>query len=328
VEEVQMSGNEPAEGSVRARRLDLRLANRIERLSDNTFAYLMLTPAFVLLGSMAVWPLFETFKVSLFANSSTAYVGAFVAVENYVEILTGQRDFMLTRPFFDLSKPFTSALPVTIIITVVSVLVASVVGVAQAVVLDKEFLGRDIARVLIILPWTFPVVIYGMVFFLFFQPGFGYGVDLFEIVGLSGAPLADSVESTLVLTIAYAWRGAPFIALLVLAGIQSIDGSLYDVAAVMGASKWQQFRRITFPLALPSLLVGALFTTIAGMKMFGLVVTVTGSCGSVTTISCLVYLSFTQQRYGSAAALGFITAVIIGVMTIVYVVKLRDNTEL
>lgn len=288
----------------------------------------MLSPGFVLVVSMAVWPLLDTFRVSLFADSTVQYVGNMIFLDNYIEIITGQRDYILTRPFFDISKPFTSALPVTLIITVVSVVIASIVGVGQAIILDKDFFGRDFVRVMVILPWTFPVIIYGMVFYLFFQPGFGAGVELFKMLGLSGAPLADTAESTLVLTIAYAWRGAPFIALLVLAGMQSIDRSLYDVASVMGASKWQKFRKITFPLSLPSLLVGALFTTIAGMKMFGLVITVTGGCGAVTTISCLVYLNFTAQRYGTAAALGFITAAIIGVMAMVYVVKLRDNSGL
>jgi multiple sugar transport system permease protein len=299
--------------------------NWIERLDEQQFAYVMLAPAFTLVGLIAVWPLVETFRVSLFADSSVQYVGGFAGVDNYVQILTGAKDYIFTRPFFDLSKPFRSALPVTVIIALVSVLFASLIGIGQAVILDREFRQRDLVRAIIILPWTLPVVVYGMVVFLFFQPGFGLGADLLGALGGSGAPLANAVESSVVIIIAYTWRGAPFIALLVLAGLQSIDRTLYDVARISGATRWQQFTTITFPLIRPSLLVAALFTTIAGLKIFGIVVTAIGGCNTVVVLSCIVFNNWVSQRFGTAAALAFLTALIIGVISMFYLVRLRED---
>ncbi|NUB93432.1 sugar ABC transporter permease [Haloterrigena sp. SYSU A121-1] len=306
-------------------RLDLAVLDRIERLSDTQFVYVMLLPVFALLGTMAIWPLLYTANISLHADNivATNPVGEFVGLGNYVDILTGQAN--LQRPFFSLETPFTSAVPVTLLFTVGAVTVETVFGLAMALILNKDFRGRRWARVAMILPWAVPIVIQGMIFYLMFQPSIGFAVGPLNELGLiSTTPLATSRDGLLIAILADVWKQSAFMALLILAGLQSIDRSLYDVADVAGASKLQQFRTITLPLVLPALLVALLFRTIGALKVYGLVEATSG-CNTVPTLSCLVIGLWNGNRYGSAAAVAFIIAAVIGVLLLGYLAQLRRH---
>jgi multiple sugar transport system permease protein len=301
----------------------------VENLDDSRFAYLLLAPAFLLLAVIVFWPLLRTFVISLQADSlsgATAY-GEFVGLDNYIALLTGQLDGVaLPSPFFNLSQPFQSALIVTVIFTVVSVVFETLLGFGQALVLDQDFRGRRWVRVAIIIPWAIPIVIQGMIFYLIFQPGIGFGVDVVQAIGFSGTPLTDSAEALAIITLADVWKTTAFMALLILAGLQSVDRSLYDVAKVSGASKWQQFRMITLPIVLPTVLVAMLFRTLGAARIYGLI-EATAGCTTVPSLSCLVVTTFSTRRYGTATAVAFVTAALIGIAAIFYVVLFARSEE-
>lgn len=298
-----------------------RLVTWVENLDDEKFAYLLLAPAFTVLTAMAIWPLLGTFEMSLRADNlySASGMGEIVGFENYVEILTGERDPVLPQPFIDFSNPFKSMLLATLIFTLVSVFFEGIIGYGQAMVLDKDFRGRRWARVAIIIPWAVPVAIQGMIFYLLFVPGIGIATDFLQNIGVfSSTPLVSSTESMAVVIIADTWKTAPFIALIVLAGLQSVDRTLYDVAEVAGASPWQRFKMITFPIVLPAFLVALLFRTLSAMKVFGLIETIS-SCTTVPSLSCMVVSAFRSNRYGTSAAIAFIMATIIGIVVLGYI---------
>lgn len=307
----------------------------IENLSETQFAYLLLVPTFLILGLIAFWPLVRTLDMSLHADAiiGQADIGDYVGLNNFVELITGERDPLLVRPllpdvtvngafpFVHFKGLFVSALSVTLIFSVVSVAFETVIGFGQALVLDQDFRGRRWVRVAIIIPWAVPIVIQGMIFYLIFQPGIGFGVDLVQQIpffSFSQTPLANSVDSLLIIIVADVWKTSAFMALLILAGLQSIDRSLYNVARVSGASKWQQFKYITLPLVFPTVMVAMLFRTIAAMRIFGVIETISG-CSVVPSLSCLVVTTFSNRMYGTAAAVAFLTAAIIGVLVIVYI---------
>ena len=298
----------------------------VEGLSDQQFAYLLLTPGLLVFGVVAFWPLFRTLQMSLHADVlyGSERIGAFVGLQNYVDLLLGNRNAALPRPFFDLSQPFTSAVTVTVIFTLVSVTFETLLGFAQALILNQEFRGRRWARVATILPWAVPIVIQGMIFYLLFQPTVGFLVEPLHQLGLfSATPQANSLDSLIIVIVADVWKTSAFMALIILAGLQSIDRSLYDVADVAGASTFDRFRTITLPLVLPSVLVAMLFRTIGAMRVYGLIETVS-SCSTVPSLSCLVVQSFSASRYASAATVAFVTAGIIAVVVSVYIVKFAD----
>jgi multiple sugar transport system permease protein len=301
----------------------------VERLTETQFAYLLLTPVFLLLGAIAFWPLASTFEMSLRADSlvGAANIGEFVGLDNYVDLLTGARDAVIGVPFFDLSRPFSSALLVTIIFAAVSVLLETILGFAAALALDKEFTGRRWVRVALILPWSVPIVIQGMVFFLMFAPGVGFATPPLADLGvIDSTPLNDSLDSLMIVIVADVWKTTAFMMLLILAGLQSIDRDLYNVGKVAGATRWQQFKLITFPLVLPAILVAMLFRTINAMRVFGLIESVSG-CGTVPSLSCMVVSTFGSRRYGTSAAIAFITAAIIGAVVLVYIVRFARSRQ-
>jgi multiple sugar transport system permease protein len=295
------------------------IEDRTERLGEEQFAYLIIAPPFVILALIAFWPLLRTFQLSLHADNliGSDPVAELVVFKNYVDLLLGKRTALLPRPFVDFQQPFKSALIVTIVFAVISVLAETLLGLVQALLLDKSFRARGLFRLIYLLPWTVPIVIHGMIWYLMFQSSFGFGADLMASIGFP-QPLSNSTSAFVIVTIGDIWKTTPFMALLILAGLQSIDRELYQVAKISGASRWQQFVTITLPLALPAILVAMLFRTLQAMRIFGAIETIAG-CGTVPSLSCLVVLTFNSGRYGTSAAIAFITAGIIGVMALVYI---------
>ncbi|ELZ01367.1 carbohydrate ABC transporter permease [Natrialba asiatica] len=313
--------------------------NWMENLSEAAYAYLLLLPAFALLTLIAFYPLIRTFIMSLRRDETrgAAPLGDFVGIDNYVDILTGNArlarqfvDISLSSsfPFVELGVPFLQqALFVTLGFAILSVFFETVIGFGQAYVLDQDFRGRRWVRVAIILPWAVPIVIQGMIFYLLFQPGVGFGSDLMQWLGIFGPnPLADSRDAFIIILVADIWKSAAFMALLILAGLQSVDRSLYDVARVAGASPWQRFKMITLPLVLPALLVAMLFRTMDAMRVYGLIESTAG-CASVPSLTCLVVEAmFGGTRiFATAAAVAFATALVIGLIISVYVFFFRDT---
>ncbi len=305
----------------------------MENLTETQFAYFLLTPALLLLGVVAFWPLLSTFRLSLFADAITggATVGNFVAFENYVAVLTGERNALMPAPFVpETLTPgalFTSALTVTLIFTVVSVLFETLIGFGQALVLNQDFTGRRWVRVAIIIPWAIPIVVQGMIFYLFFAPDVGLfvGDSPLSLQGLgilSSSPLQNAQDSTLIVIVADIWKTTAFMALLILAGLQSVNRDLYDVAKVAGASPWQRFKMITFPIVFPTVLVAMLFRTIQAMRVYGIIEATNVGCNTLPSLSCLVVTSFFggTRLVGTAATVAFLTAAIIGVVVSVYIV--------
>ena len=310
-------------------RLLMRPLNWLETKSEEVFAYVLLAPAFVLLAIVAFFPLVRTFQFSLLSDqvSDPSPLGGFAGAENYLDLLTGTA--LLSQQFLDptFETPILQqALFVTLLFAVLSVLFETLVGFGQALVIDQEFYGRRWVRVAIIIPYAIPIVIQAMIFFLIFNPTIGFGTEFMQWLGVFGDnPLANSSDSFIIVLVADIWKTSAFMALLILAGLQSVDRGLYDVARVSGASKWQQFKHITLPLVAPALLVAMLFRTMDAMRIYGLV-DATAGCQTVPSMSCLVITAlFGRRRWATASAVAFLTAVVIGVLVAVYLVALRNR---
>ncbi|SFS89695.1 carbohydrate ABC transporter membrane protein 1, CUT1 family [Halostagnicola kamekurae] len=304
----------------------------MENLGETGFAYFLLTPVFLVLGAVALYPLLRTFELSLYANVLSD--AEFVGLENYAALLSGEASAELpgtttflpenvrtsaTFPFVHVEGLLRSALVVTLLFTVVSVLFETIIGFGQALVLDQDFRGRRWVRAAIIIPWAIPIVIQGMIFFLMFDPTAGFLTEYLGPLGIVAQQntLNDPTSSLLIITVADIWKTTAFMALLILAGLQSIDRNLYEVARVAGASRWQQFKLITLPLVLPALGIAVLFRTINAMRVYGLIDSVSG-CSTVPSLSCMVVMTFNTNR-GLAAAIAFVTAAVIGLVVTVVI---------
>ena len=304
----------------------VRAMRWMENLSDTAYAYLLLIPVFILLGLIALYPLLRTFELSLYEVSTDFSETTFVGIGNYVELFTGAKDVFLPGGTtflpsgLGLEALIASALVVTIIFSVVSVAFETIIGLGQALILDQDFYGRRWIRAAIIIPWAVPIVIQGMLFFLMFNSNVGFLTPFLADLGILAPTntLNDPTSSLFILIVADIWKTSAFMALLILAGLQSIDRGLYNVAKVAGATKWQQFKLITFPLILPTIGIAVLFRSVQAMRIYGLIDTVS-KCSVVPSLSCMVVATF-NTREGTSAAIAFVTAAIIAAVVGVIIV--------
>ena len=306
-----------------------RPLNWLETQTEAVFAYVLLAPAFLLLAVIAFIPLVQTFRFSLLADETAAAnpFGEFVGFGNYAALLSGEA--LVPQQFLDptFETPLLQqALFVTLAFAILSVLFETLIGFGQALVIDQDFYGRRWVRVAIIIPYAIPNVIQAMIFFLMFNPTVGFATEFMQSIGAFGQnPLATPRDSFIIVLVADIWKTAAFMALLILAGLQSVDRGLYDVAKVSGASPWQRFKYITLPLVAPALLVAMLFRTMDAMRIYGLI-DATAGCQTVPSMSCLVITALQEtRRWATASSVAFLTAIVIALVVLVYLFGLRDT---
>ena len=209
--------------------------------------------------------------------------------------------------------------------TVISVFVELVLGLAIALLINKAFVGRGLIRASILIPWAIPTAVSALMWKFLYDGQNGVVAKLFENFGL-----VDKMEKLLVtdtgamfsVIFSDVWKTTPYMALLLLAGLQTIPDSLYEAAAIDGASRWKQFIKITLPLIKSSLLVALLFRTLDAFRVFDLVYVLTGGgpANSTETISLLAYkVMFSQTNFGDGSALSVIVFICVAIISLIYI---------
>lgn len=277
-------------------------------------AWLLLLPTTVVVLLVAGWPLLATLRYSFFDVSSLDLSRQrFVGFDNYVRLFQDPN--------------WLTSVKNTVIFTVSSVSLELLLGLAIALILNSAFRARGIVRAAILIPWAIPTVVSSQMWRWMYNDVFGVINDVLLRTGLIAAPISliGSPETALASIIAVdVWKTTPFMALLLLAGLQTIPGSLYEAAKVDGASTMQQFWRITLPLLVPAILVALIFRTLDALKVFDVIYVMKGS--DLSTITMAVY---NNQQLREFFSLGFGSAVsvtiflIIGVFTVIYITSLR-----
>jgi trehalose/maltose transport system permease protein len=218
-------------------------------------AYWMILPATLIILLMAAWPIVYAGWLSLLRVLPG--VREFIGFDNYLTMLT--------------DSSFWVALFNTAVFTGVSVFFEFILGLLIALALNRGFRGQGIARAIAIVPWAFPTVVSGAMWRLFYQDQVGIFAYFAESLGLIDGPILASNVATLVgAIVSDVWKTTPFVALLLLAGLQVIPTDVYEAARVDGASKWKQFTRITLPLLKPAILVALLFRTLDAWRVYDL----------------------------------------------------------
>lgn len=220
---------------------------------------------------------------------------------------------------------FLSALRNTALFTGLSVLLEVTLGTALALLLDRPFRGRGAMRAVVLVPWALPTSVMALAWAWIFHDTFGMANDLLLRLGLLGEPvawLAQPATAMGALVVADAWKTTPFVALILLAGLQGIPREVLEAARVDGAGPWQRFRRITLPLLLPSLVVATLFRSIQAWGAFDLVYVMTGGGpgGSTETLSLYAFQSWFRYLdfgYGAAVAVqGMLVALLLAAVVV------------
>ncbi len=224
-----------------------------------------------------------------------------------------------------------NALANTTVFTVISVFLELVLGLWIAVLINKQFRGRGIVRASVLVPWALPTVIAALMWKFLFDGQNGVMAKIFTEIGLipnMGVLLTTKFWSMFAVIFADVWKTTPFMALLLLAGLQTIPQSLYEAAEVDGASKAQQFFKITLPMLKSTILVALLFRTLDAFRVFDLVYVLTGGgpANSTETISIFAYKTmFAQLNFGAGSALSVVVFICVALISLVFVKLLGSD---
>jgi len=292
-------------------------------LSDGQgrLAWMLLAPTLLVIVVVAGIPVLMSIRESFFTTNSgvdpkTGLIAAgetFSGLKNFTAIFNGQD---MVAGSFGQQGRFINAFLNTTFITIVCVIFETVLGVAMALIMAKAFRGRGIVRAGILVPWAIPTIVSALMWKLIFDEA---GV-MNRILGRQILWLADQGSSFWAIVIADVWKTAPFIALLTLAGLQTIPAECYEAAKVDGASTWQTFVRITLPMVKPTLVVAVLFRTLDTLRMFDLPYGMIGPGKyRVETLSIFAYQEATANRYGPAAAYSIILFVYVLLVAFLFV---------
>ncbi len=213
----------------------------------------------------------------------------------------------------------------TTLFTVVSVSLELVFGLGIALLINRSFRGRGLIRATVLVPWAIPTAVAAMMWRFLYDGQSGVIAHYFEqlnIIPDASWLLSTSAGGMVSIILADVWKTTPYMALLLLAGLQTIPTSLYEAANVDGANKWQQFWRITLPLLKPAILVALLFRTLDAFRVFDLIYVLTGGGPANATESISVYAYktlFAQQNFGEGSTLSVIVFICVAIISFIYV---------
>jgi multiple sugar transport system permease protein len=281
----------------------------------------MAAPAIVAILLVAVIPLAQTigdslFKISLkFEDAPRPFVG----VDNYVSVLGDESWF--------------NSLQVTGLVAGTSVASELVLGMIIALLINRSFRGRGIVRASVLVPWALTTVVSAKMWAWIYDGRYGIVNDLLMNLHAIDQPIIFLVRPEVTIwamIAAEVWKTTPFMALLLLAGLQLIPSELYEAAALDGASRWQAYWRVTLPLLKPTILVALLFRTIDAVRMFDLprVLTNGGPGKSTETVVLYTYNTFfTSLNFGYGSTLAVMIFFIVVFVSFIYIKVLGAPTQ-
>ena len=275
-------------------RESLAAATGLSHWVDRHVSWFFVLPSVFFLAAVAAFPVVYTIGLSLFNWSGAAAPPAWIGLRNYADVFTGD-------------PGFRNALFVTAYFTGVSVLVEVAFGVGLAQLLNREFIGKGVARTLLILPVAGTPVALALVWRHMYNPSNGIFTWFAEILHLPPQRwLADATTVVPSLILFDVWQWTPLIMLITLAGLVSLPSDIYEAAQIDGASPWQSFWQITLPLVRPSIVAAAMLRFMDSVKTFDQIyVTTQGGPGIASqTLNLYVFdQAFQYLHFGYASAL-------------------------
>ncbi len=294
-------------------------------------AWLFVLPAVLVVALVALYPLAQTVWLS-FTDArfgSTREIGV-VGLRNYQRTLADPQ--------------FVASFWRTVGFTAASVALTVVFGMAVALVIHTRFRGRGLVRAAILIPWAIPSVVSSRLWQWMYHDVYGVLNDMLVVrlpalvgaipvfgVGLASlfpsAKIAFIADPTTVMPALVAidvWKATPFVALLLLAGLQLIPGDIYEAARVDGAEGWQRFWNLTLPLVRPALLVALVFRTLDAFRVFDIIFVTTGASPQTMTIGVYAQQRIVAlQRLGAGSAASVIIVLCVGILVAAYVRLIR-----
>ena len=284
--------------------------------TESRDAWIMMAPALVCLSVVAVYPILRTFWLSLHEMVLTDPLSGypFIGLKNYMNILQDER--ALTAILFTLK------------FTVVTVFFELLLGFTSALIMNQGFRAKGLVRAAILIPWAIPTSVSAMMWKFLYNDQYGLFNDVLYRLGIIDsykAWLSTSEGSFMALVITDVWKTAPYMALLILAGLQMVPDELFEAAKIDGANVFQRFRYVTLPTVKTTVLVALLFRTLDAFRVFDLISVMTGGANGTESISVYAYnnlMKFLDFGYGSSLAV--LIFVVVFIISLIYM-KLMGN---
>jgi len=296
------------------RRRKSRLQRRQARLG-----WLLLLPALAVVAFVAIYPLGKTIYQSFTNQEFLAGIEPtkWVGLQNYRDLW---HDTIFRQSVWE-----------TVKFTLITVSFEFVLGMIIALVVNSNFKGRGAMRAAMLVPWAIPTVVAAQMWKWMFDDVFGVindaGVRL-HILHHSVAWISQPSTALAAVSAVDIWKTTPFVALLLLAGLQVIPRDLYEAADVDGASKWQQFWRITLPLLRPAILVTLIFRTLDALRVFDVFYVFYGNRPDTQTMAIYAQSTIVSDGHvGYGSAISVAIFLIIGIFVVIYVTFMRVTEE-
>lgn len=269
--------------------------------------YIFLFPNMLIFGMFTVWPALNGFNMSMYASSNGRTFKP-VGLGNYTTILTDAQFWSVARN--------------TVVYAIAFVLLSTVLGIGLAVLIEAQKRFKVFFRSAFFIPVLISPVVVGLVWGWMLERKSGAVNTWLSWLGVGEIPwLVDSTWAMVAIVAVGIWMQVGFYMLILLAGLQSIDPTLYEAARMDGASAWTQFRSITLPMLQPSIVVVVVLATIHGFQSFDFIYTLTGGgpVGATMLIVQYIYENGFQSpiRYGIASAGGVLLFLVVFVITII-----------
>jgi trehalose/maltose transport system permease protein len=277
-------------------------------------AWLLLSPTIAVIILIAAYPLGRTFYDSFTDASFGAAATHFIGWTNYYNLLHDTAWWDAVRQTFKF--------------TVLTVILEFVLGMIIALVVNSNFKGRGAMRAAMLVPWAVITVVNAQMWKLMYNDTYGLFNDLAMKLHITSSPTSFIVDHPLASVVAIdVWKTTPFVALLLLAGLQVIPSDIYEAAVVDGASKWQQYWRITLPLLTPAILVTLIFRTMDALRVFDVFYVLFGNNASQATMAIYAQqniVSFGNVGYGATISVGIF--IILAIVITIYIMTFRVET--
>ncbi len=275
-----------------------------DRRSERKLAFLLIAPAVLLMIAVTAYPIGYAVWLSLQRyNLAQPDSTEFVGLSNYVTVLT--------------DGYWWSALAVTSAVTVISVAIEFVLGLALALVMHRTIFGKGLVRTVVLIPYGIVTVAAAYSWYYAWTPGTGY---LANLLPEGAAPLTEQWPSLAVVILAEVWKTTPFMALLLLAGLALVPDDLLKAAQVDGAGPWRRLTRIILPMMKPAILVALLFRTLDAFRIFDNIYILTAGANNTASVSILGYDNlFKGFSIGLGSAISVLVFVCVAIIAFVFI---------
>lgn len=278
--------------------------------AESRLAVRMVAPSLVIMVLVAAVPIGYAIWLSIHQYSvRQAGLSRFVGLDNYVSALV--------------DGSWWTAFGQTFLFAGLSVSLEIILGTAMALLLNMAFRGRGLLRTVVLVPYAVLTVVSAITWRTMFEPNLGLVTTVLSRLGLPGGDvvwLGEQGYAMAVIVLADVWKTTPFVALLVLAGLQVIPVDIYEAAELDGATKWKTFVNITLPLLKPAIVLAAIFRTLDALRVFDLPFVLTRGANGTESMSMLAYQELRENRLiGEGSALSILTFITVMTVSLIYI---------